>query len=370
MREPRPARADRRRSSAGRPAAAGWRWRARARSPPSAPTRVISSRARSERLSRHNSVSLSSLSAAPKRSSMPAASRRARSASRSESPSPRRGPAETPASSALPAAPSAAMTSGAVRSAAGPSTSAANCAASTSPSATTMTGRVVATGTSRPLSGRDRGTADDSLRRYEPDQVPRVCGPCRTLSARWRSPVPFFDCAVKSYTQSQARPMLDSASVPDLAHPARLRVDRSRRKAGRHHRGRNLRRVHAYGPGSRRCHRRATRPDREEPRIRGARRTRPRMTTGHGGDRGARTRHRPGRHRQARLGHRTRAPAPGQRQGGHSRDGLRPSEASRRSRTVNDVGGHGPRTGWLSRSLGCGRHPERLSSPSPRSRSR
>ena len=42
----------------------------------------------------------------------------------------------------------------------------------------------------KPPSGWDGGCAVDSLRRYEPDQVPRVCGRSRTLSAAWALPCP------------------------------------------------------------------------------------------------------------------------------------------------------------------------------------
>ena len=80
-------------------------------------------------------------------------------------------------------------------------------ATGTSPSATTATAATASTAasgwfldTQRPPLGGTEVMPVDSLRWYEPDQVPRVCGRLsRTLSASRRSPVP-YELVTPSYT--------------------------------------------------------------------------------------------------------------------------------------------------------------------------
>ena len=144
---------------------------------------------------RHSSVSLSSLSGRARRSAharlLPAGSRSSASASRGRR---RRGRAraQPPAQRAAP--PSAATMSGRAPVASQRARSRAASRSARSPSATMTTCRMagarVRLDRLHRAAGRRRRL--DSLRRYEPDQVPRVCGALRrTLSARGRSPVPW-----------------------------------------------------------------------------------------------------------------------------------------------------------------------------------
>ncbi len=192
----------------------------------------------------------------------------------------------------------------------------------------------------------------DSLRRYEPDQVPRVCGHA-ALSAPGGAPLSLCCCArmvahAGGTAQRRAGTEADARLGPCPRTPiqpcsACVTLPTARASTGYQ----DLPGLHAHRRGGGRRGRCGAGPDRQEPGVRGSDRDRP------GGRRRPRQRRQPGRHRPTRRrGRPVRTSAAPPRRRRPRRPGS-PSVASRPSATSGRCGWSWTRT-WAA-SPSCGR---------------